>query len=362
MVKKILSLVCCFAMCTPIVTGVITQDTQNSSIVAYAENNYNMKSSSKAVGLIKECEGFSSMAYWDYKQWTIGYGTYVESNTTYPNGITEVQAEQLLYNVLTYYEDCVNSFLKRHEISVNQNQFDALVCFTYALPSWSYKGNEDYSLAQMMINGCENYSDQEIYDIFGLYVKAGSGEDKVTLPGLVKRRLMEASLFLYGDTTNTVPKSSASSSSSNNETQTLVTNTSTSSDVKYTSYKVFSEDGVRLRSEYGLDGDKLIVIPEGAIISTAETVTADGYEWGKVDYNGITGWCVLDYCDKMEDGKVIGDVNGDGKLSVLDASMIKRYVSKVLTLNDEEFNAADLDGDGKVTMKDYDKFFDIYLY
>ena len=48
----------------------------------------------------------------------------------------------------------------------------------------------------MMINGWENYSEQQIYDIFGLYVKAGSGENKVTLPGLVRRRLMELSILL----------------------------------------------------------------------------------------------------------------------------------------------------------------------
>jgi len=369
MVKKFLSLVCCFAVCTPIVTSVAVQDAQNTTIVTYAEDSYNMKASSKAVKLIEECEGFSSTAYWDYKQWTIGYGTYVASDTTYPNGITEAEAEQLLYNALTYYENCVNGFLKRHEISVNQDQFDALVCFTYALPAWSYKGNEDYSIAQMMINGWENYSEQEIFDTFGLYVKAGSGENKVTLPGLVKRRLMEASLFLYGDTTYTMPKNMVSSTTSTEtstetsttETQVLVTDTSTSDSDKYTSYKVFSENGVRLRSDYGLDGDKLTVIPEGAIISTNETVTADGYLWGKVEYDGITGWCALNYCDEMKDGSVIGDVNGDGKISSIDASIINRCAKNVLTLTDEQFEAADLNQDGKITMEDYNLFLEIYL-
>lgn len=368
MVRKILSLVCCIAMCAPVITGVVSKDAQTTNVVAYADN-YNMKSSSKAVGLIKECEGFASKAYWDYKQWTIGYGTYVESNTKYPNGISEAEAEQLLYNALVYYEDCVNGFLKRNQITVNQDQFDALVCFTYAIPAWSYKGNEDYSLAQMMINGWENYSEQQIYDIFGLYVKAGSGENKVTLPGLVRRRLMEASLFLYGDTTNTVPKN-ASSTGTTTTTQTPDVSTSTdvaintsntSSDVQYTSYKVFSDNGISLRSDYGLDGDKLIVIPQGAVISTNEVVTADGHQWGKVDYDGITGWCVLDYCDKMENNKVIGDVNGDGKLSVQDASLIKRYVYNAISLTDEQLKMADLNNDGNVTIDDYDKFFDIYL-
>ena len=63
----------------------------------------------------------------------------------------------------------------------------------------------------------------------------------------------------------------------------------------------------------------------------------------------------------MENNKVIGDVNGDGKLSVQDASLIKRYVYNAISLTDEQLKMADLNNDGNVTIDDYDKFFDIYL-
>ena len=38
------------------------------------------------IELIKKCEGFSKYIYWDYSQWTIGYGTGVGADE-YPDGI-----------------------------------------------------------------------------------------------------------------------------------------------------------------------------------------------------------------------------------------------------------------------------------
>jgi len=349
MVKKFLSFACCFAICTPIVTTAMVQDNQ-VAIVADATSNYNMKASSKAVNLIKSCEGFSSKAYWDYKQWTIGYGTYVESDTTYPNGITEAEAEQLLYNALEYFENCLNGFLKRNSITVNQNQFDALLCFTYAIPAWTYKGNEDYTIAQMMINGWENYSDQEIYDIFGLYVKAGTGENKVTLPGLVKRRVMEASLFLYGNTTTTAPQ----------DTNSSVNDNTSSSTTEVTTWVVSEKVGIRLCDSYGMSGKKIALIPDKTTITVYETIKADGYTWGKVDYNGLTGWCALDYCTQVTNAKVKGDINGDGKLSMSDLCMLKNYVNGLLSLTDEQLQVADINGNGEVTTADYQQLLKTY--
>ena len=37
-----------------------------------------MKASQDCIDLIKEAEGFSRYKYWDYSQWTIGYGTGVD--------------------------------------------------------------------------------------------------------------------------------------------------------------------------------------------------------------------------------------------------------------------------------------------
>lgn len=367
MVKRFLSLVCCLAMCTPVVAMAQSSETSNTMVVS--ADSYNMKTSQKAVDLIKSCEGFSSKAYWDYKQWTIGYGTYVESDTTYPNGITEAQGEQMLYKALETFEDYVNSFLKRNNVTVNQNQFDALICFTYAIPSWSFKGNEDYTISQMLINGVENYSDQEVYDIFGLYVKAGTGENKVTLPGLVRRRTMEASLFLYGNTTTEVPldanlnTTNTVTQTSNNDVPSVDVSTQdvdTTQDV-HTTWIVDEPEGIKLRHSYGLSSNQLSGIPDGATIVVEETKQADGYTWGKTTYNGITGWCALDYCKQIENVAPQFDVNEDGQFTLTDLGILKSYVLYGDTLTDKQLKLADVDGDGKVTYADYKKAMNLFL-
>lgn len=357
MVKKILSIALAVALSLPVATGLVESSNIENNITVSAENNYNMKASYKTIELIKSCEGFSSMAYWDYKQWTIGYGTYVESNTTYPNGITVEQAEQLLYNALEYYEDCVNSFLERNNISVTQDQFDALLCFTYALPSWSFKGNEDSSLAQMMINGWTNYSDQEIYDIFGLYVKAGNQ----VLPGLVRRRAMEASLFLYGDTTHETPTGTSNRDTTSVETTTTATTEDTSSTVETTNYTVTDEDGIYVRDNHNTDGEKLGILIYNTSIQVSETVQEDGYTWGKISYKDTEGWCALDFCTKTDSvSNVKYDVNGDGTLSFADICAIKNYIDNQETLSDEILELVDIDGNGYLDMNEYTEILKYY--
>lgn len=51
----------------------------------------------------------------------------------------------------------------------------------------------------------------------------------------------------------------------------------------------------------------------------------------------------------------MGDVDGDGKVTLKDASFIQRSLVKFLTLNDAQQAAADVDGDTKVTLKDASK-------
>ncbi len=94
-----------------------------------------MQTSSKGLALIKKFEGFRSKPYLcPAGVPTIGYGS-----TRYANGnavnlsdapITEAEATALLQQTLTTYERGVTS---RVTSSVNQNQFDALVCFAYKL-------------------------------------------------------------------------------------------------------------------------------------------------------------------------------------------------------------------------------------
>ena len=53
-----------------------------------------------------------------------------------------------------------------------------------------------------------------------------------------------------------------------------------------------------------------------------------------------------------EDSIVLGDVNGDGKVSGADTNLIFRYVSGLIEFTDEQLAAADVNGDGKVSGAD----------
>lgn len=51
----------------------------------------------------------------------------------------------------------------------------------------------------------------------------------------------------------------------------------------------------------------------------------------------------------------IGDINGDGKISVLDYTSVLKYVKKTSSLDGYAFDCADVNGDGKITILDYTK-------
>ena len=49
---------------------------------------------------------------------------------------------------------------------------------------------------------------------------------------------------------------------------------------------------------------------------------------------------------------VIGDVNGDGSVTVQDATVLQKYLAGLVTLSDEQLAVADTNGDGSVTVAD----------
>lgn len=145
--------------------------------------------SDTGVNLIKSFEGFNAYKHWDYSQWSIGYGTACGAND-YPNGITEAEAVVLLKRALSTSEQYVNTFLNKYGLTVNQNQFDAMVSFTYNLGN-VWVTNDSFTLRNYLLDGIEKYSQSDIHYAFGLWCKAGGQ----VLEGLVRRRAAEASLF-----------------------------------------------------------------------------------------------------------------------------------------------------------------------
>lgn len=49
---------------------------------------------------------------------------------------------------------------------------------------------------------------------------------------------------------------------------------------------------------------------------------------------------------------VIGDANGDGVISIVDATLIQKYLANLENFDDEQLSVADANGDGKITIVD----------
>ena len=114
----------------------ITSDEVNPKEARKVEDNEsnfsrfsNWRTSQTGVDLIKEFEGCRLTAYKatsSEQYYTIGYGHY--GADVYPGmTITQQQAENLLKSDLIRFENNVNDFLSKYDITIKQNQFDALV-------------------------------------------------------------------------------------------------------------------------------------------------------------------------------------------------------------------------------------------
>lgn len=170
---------------------------------AWISLNYAVRCASKqystsedGLKMLKRLEGYSKYAYWDYHQWSIGYGTRCEENE-YPDGITEEEATRLLLNVLVVYETYLDGFLDANSITVTQPQYDALVSFTYNLGNIWIR-SDDFKLRDILLGGISGYTEQEIEDAFLEFVSAGGQ----VVTGLIQRRETEAAMFISGTTFN----------------------------------------------------------------------------------------------------------------------------------------------------------------
>jgi GH24 family phage-related lysozyme (muramidase) len=137
-----------------------------------------MRASYKGKKLIQEFESFSNVAYKPVKSeqyYTIGWGHYgpdVKPDMV----ITREKADEIFAKDLVYFENCVNS----KKLELNQEQFDALVSFTY---------NCGLGCLNTLIR---NRNINEIGGALVLYNKDASGQ---VSPGLVRRRKMEQELY-----------------------------------------------------------------------------------------------------------------------------------------------------------------------
>lgn len=141
------------------------------------------KTGAQGIALVKEFEGLKLKSYKDVVgKWTIGYGHLILPGEVFTTPITEKQAEDILRKDLKVAEDAVNKLVK---VPLTQNQFDALVSFTFNLGA----GNLQSSTLLKMLNA-SNYAGAA--QQFLRWNKAGGKE----VAGLTRRRQAESKLFL----------------------------------------------------------------------------------------------------------------------------------------------------------------------
>lgn len=264
----------------------ITSDEETDSRFSYkSEENMpslltsSMSISQRGIDLIKSFEGFRGKAYKALsteKYYTIGYGHYgadVYEGMT----ITKEEAERLLRSDLVKYTGYVNTFLNTYNITVNQNQFDALTSFTYNVGNvWK---NQDFSLKRYLINGINNYSADQVTTAFRNWNKSGG---KV-IPGLTRRREAEAKLFLEG----------------------VGQVTCNCSDSYAGDYICTASSSLTIRSGHGTGYSKVGSIPHGATVY----VSKGNGSWAHVSYNGMNGYASMDYLQKQNQVKAPSGYN-----------------------------------------------------
>ena len=159
-----------------------------------------MTVSEEMVEMLKGMEGFDAVPFWDYSQWTVGFGSTCpeEDRARYTaEGISPEEAHLLMLDQLAEFEADVNAFMVKNQLQLTQNQFDALVSFVYNVGSAVLRNNES-TVIQAILNGAEG--NDFLYAI-GQWCAAGGD----FLYGLLRRRMMEAYMYLYGTYSTTLP-------------------------------------------------------------------------------------------------------------------------------------------------------------
>ena len=188
----------CFALAAVLLMGLMPMTASADSAdpaprtLAEGEVYQEMTTSDEMVDMIKKMEGFSRLPYWDVSQWSIGYGSCcgTDRNDKPNHSVTEAEAEQMLIDLLkTNYGSKVNDFMKSIRKQPTQQQFDALVSFTYNLgDGWT---KEDCRLVRWLKSPT---TEIELVNAMGAWCGVGG---KINY-GICVRRVQEANVFLHG--------------------------------------------------------------------------------------------------------------------------------------------------------------------
>jgi len=152
-----------------------------------------MQLSENGFKIIKNFEGLRLAAYRDVAGvWTIGYGStrYHDGKRVRPGDklANEAQDDALFRNTLGQYEQAVNQCVK---VALTQNQYDALVSFTYNEGAGALEG----SMLLVKLNEKDYEGAAAHFMAWDKITDPATGE-KVVCDTLVQRRKEESRLFL----------------------------------------------------------------------------------------------------------------------------------------------------------------------
>lgn len=141
-----------------------------------------MKTSKKGIALLKQFEGCKLQAYKDGGGvWTVGFGATGPNIGPHTNW-SQAQAEDDLAKKLEDFEWAVSGLL---QVPINQNQFDALVCFSY-----------NVGVAALARSSLLKQLNMKHFKDAGDRFLDWSHDGGKVIPGLLKRREAERQLFL----------------------------------------------------------------------------------------------------------------------------------------------------------------------
>lgn len=172
-----------------------------SGLPSRAATSADMTISQNGIDFIKEREGFSAKCYYDGAQSSIGYGTKcgTKAHASGLHSITRADAETAMRNEINR-SYIPNVRRQTSGIEMNQNQFDALVSFTYNTGG----GTSMIKNSPLVKYLRGEMSQAEATSAFQNYVVTNSATGKVD-SGLQNRRRLEAELFFSGVNPNPDP-------------------------------------------------------------------------------------------------------------------------------------------------------------
>ncbi len=271
--KKLIGKVCVFVTGLTVFMGTFPV----SGLYAGAVTADELSISQNGIDFICEKEGFSPTCYYDSSQSSIGYGTKCgdKAHSSGQHSITEEEASAEMEKAINNY--CIPNVRKQTDgIDMNQNQFDALVSFTY-----NTGGGTSMIKNSPLVKYLQGtMTEDEARSAYANYIVTSGGK---VLSGLINRRKSEADLF-FSDSEN--------SGNSGSSSETAVAE-------KYTVST--KEDALNMRKSPDMSGTIIAYIPKGTVVDVYEISNG----WAKVKWNGSEGYCSTAYLTKSSDENTV---------------------------------------------------------